>query len=661
MTGSQLLGGRYRFIRPLSSNHNGKTYLVTDSFFDDQPSRVIRQLPLQGKTPKALSFILMLLRKKAEALKHMGSHDQIPKIIDYFEDNKSFYLVEEYIEGRSLLEILKPGQRLSEEVVCQLLREILKILVVVHSWGIIHRSIEPSNIVQRQSDGNLVLTGFGIFKEISAQNGRDTNGSDLRSATGASVYVAPEWGNGKRQFGHDIYAVGIIGIQALTGLSAEDLQQLRQSGTRQSNIPESLLWHNYARASAEFCKILDRMTHPQHRHRYHAVGVVLEDLDAVSRWSELEQSEKSDDLAEQAMSKSLLTKAVKAKVLSGFPTKTATRTMTQRQPIRERSTHRTSLMLLGLGGIVLLVGAALLGQVPQRLWAAYNLRQAQSLENQGDEEKAIAQYTRALSIAPSADAYLKRGVAYAQNDQLQEAQEDLTRAIALDDNNAMAYFNRGNIRFELGDRQGAIEDYTAAIQIDPTATRPYVNRGTVRAELGDDKGAIEDYSEAIQNDPNLAAAYLNRCLSRSNLGNHQDAITDCVQASRLEPNSVAAFQNRGLVRRRLGDPVGAIEDLNIAINLDPQDADPYYNRGLARLEIGDRMGAIADYTKAIELDSSHALAFYDRGMAYWDEGDFEQAVADLEKSAQLCLDSGLINCYEDAQYQIQQLQESIES
>lgn len=648
MTGSQLLGGRYQFIQTLSSNQNSKTYLVADTFLDDQPRRVVRQLQLQGRTPKALRFILVLLKKKAEAIKHVGTHDQIPQIIECFEENSSFYLVEEYIEGRSLAEILKPGQRFSEELVRQLLQEILKILLVVHGWGVIHRSIKPSSIIQRHSDGKLVLTGFGVFKEISSQNVRSINGASPSFLNGASAYSPPEQAHGQRHFSHDIYAVGMIGIQALTGLSAEDLQQIKQSDQGHGRLPESLSWHSYAQASPQLAEVLDRMVYPQAKHRYRTVAEVLEDLRRLSDWA---------DLPESAPLRSSEPEPLAAESSRHLPASKGPK----RQANSERNgNRRATLGVLTLAGLALILGLVLL-QVPQRLWAGYALAQGQKLESQGDEETAIAHYTRSISVFPSAEAYLRRGTAYYELEDWQMAQDDLSRVLEMDAAAALrqeAYYHRGNIRFALGDRPGAIEDYTAAIQIDSTAAAPYVNRGTVRAELGDDQGAIEDYSQAIQNDPNLAAAYLNRCLSRSNLGDHQGAIVDCVQASRIEPNSVAAFQNRGLVRRRLGDPAGAIEDFNIAINLDPQDADPYYNRGLARQEVGDRAGAIADYTTAIELNPTHALAFYDRGLAYWAEGDSENAIADLEKSAKLCLDAGRIDCYEDAQYQIQRIQES---
>jgi serine/threonine-protein kinase len=117
-----------------------------------------------------------------------------------------------------------------------------------------------------------------------------------------------------------------------------------------------------------------------------------------------------------------------------------------------------------------------------------------------------------------------------------------------------------------------------------------------------------------------------------------------------------AYQNRGLVRRRIGDTRGAIEDFNIAIRLDPLDADPYYNRGLARYELGDRMGAIADYTEAIQRNPDHVFAYYDRAGIYAADNNLAAALDDFQQAAKLCLDAGRTRCYEDAQYQIRQLQ-----
>lgn len=649
MSNRPLLGNRYQFVKTLGSDPEGGTYLVVDTVSDDHPKCVVKKLPLFGKSSKVTRFILVLLEKKAEALKQVSNHDQVPKILTYFEEDKHFYIVEEFIPGRPISDALRPGQMYPETDVQQFIREILQILLVVHSWGVIHRCIKPSNLIRRHLDNQLVLTGFGIFKEISTQNSRKNSTHydhhlRPRHQNGASVYVPMEQVAGQCHFSSDIYAVGIIGIQALTGLPPQELQHMQRVGrANEGYIPESLSWHSYVKVSPEFRRILDRMVSPNPNQRYTTVANVLEELDRI-----LADGNESVDPSSSDVS-SNTTQIQSDSVTAIAPPPPPSPNRVSNRPNRS--------WIMGVGILALAVGmiGMILNRVPQRLVAAHALRQGNTLQQEGNFEGAIAHYTDALHAFSTADTYAHRGIAYMLSDEPLLAQEDLTRAIELDDTHVDAFYYRGNVRYSLGDLQGALEDYTQAIQLDPNgAIKARVNRGSVRADLGDPVGAIADYDAAIQQNPNLTAAYVNRCLSRSNMNEHQLAIADCTQAIRLEPDSVDAYQNRALVRRRIGETIGAIQDLNIAINLAPDDPDPYYNRGLARIEIGDTTGAIADYTQAIDLDPTHTFAYYDRAIARMNANDAEGAIEDLEQSAKLCLDAGRMGCYRDAQYQLSQ-------
>ncbi|NJL36372.1 MAG: tetratricopeptide repeat protein [Leptolyngbyaceae cyanobacterium RM2_2_4] len=620
---SQLLGGRYQFIKILGSDELEQTYLVGDTQFPGHPKRVAKHLQLPDRNPRTLKFVLILLKKKAEALQKVGKHDQIPQILDYFEENNNFYLVEEFILGHPLSDEILPKQALSELWVLQFLREVMEILVVVHRWGFIHRRIKPSNLLRRHSDSRLVLTGFGIFKEISAEVMRSPEYASPFGTNGASAYIPTEQTQGQLQSNSDIYAVGMIGIQAITGLTAPELIKLQNAG----RFSQGEIWNGRTQISSELAAILDRMVHPDTSQRYQEAAEVLDDL------NRLVSGEEAVPISPPRPQRSNLAAL----------------------PVR-RSWLPAGVALLVLGALAI----ALHSRFPQRLLSGYLLNQGLEQEEQGDDQQAIARYSQSIRTNPSSEAHFNRGVAHSRLGDQQSALDDLTQAIQLNPNQPEVYFFRGNVRYELGDRQGALADYTEAIRLDPQSARAYVNRGSVRADQGDDRGAVEDYTQAIQIDPNLAAAYLNRCLSRSNLEQHREAIDDCTQAIGLQPNSVEAYQNRGLVRRRLGDITGAIEDFNIAIRLDPDDADPYYNRGLARSEYGDETGAIADYSEAIERNPNHPFAYYDRALSRLDAGDQEGAIADFHQSAKLCLDSGRTGCYEDAQYQIEQLQEESE-
>lgn len=624
---SQLLNGRYQLIKVLGSNSLGQTYLVSDMQEPDQPERVIRHLQLPNQTPRTLKFVMALLRKKAESLTKLSHYNQTPEILDCFDNENSFYLVEEFISGRSLEEELSPGNPLSEQRVIQLLQEILDILVLVHGWGLVHRSIKPSSLIRRQSDDKLVLTGFGIFREISAQVLHPSREQSPYQANGASVYLSPEQPQQRQvQFNTDLYAVGMIGIQALTGLSTAELVDLPNGGYRYT---EPFSWNEQAKVSPNLAKILNKMIHPDSKQRYQLATEVLDDLRKL--------------------------KVSKVSPVTPFPVPPGLRRQELGLPNLGR--NRVTIPWFTVLAIAGVAAVLLFAQVPQSLLARYLMQQGEQQARQNLNDQAIASYTQAIRTHPSSTAYYNRAIAALNQEDEQVALQDLTQAIELNSEYKEAYYQRGNLRFELGDRQGALADYTQVIRLDPNFIAAYVNRGSVRAELSDEQGAVDDYTLAIQLDPNFAAAYLNRCLSRSNLGQHSAAIADCTQAINLQPNSVLAYQNRGLVRRRVGDLAGAIEDFNIAIRLDADDPDPYYNRGLARIELGDRSGAIADYTEAIQRDPQHIFAYYDRGLARLEAGDTEGAIADFEQSATLCLDSGRMGCYQDAQYQITQLQQ----
>ncbi|NJN86655.1 MAG: hypothetical protein HC881_10500 [Leptolyngbyaceae cyanobacterium SL_7_1] len=81
---SQLLGGRYQLVRVLGSNALGQTYLATDTHFPDYPERVVRELQLPNDRSRSQQFVVSLLKKKAESLGRLSSHDRIPKILKFF-------------------------------------------------------------------------------------------------------------------------------------------------------------------------------------------------------------------------------------------------------------------------------------------------------------------------------------------------------------------------------------------------------------------------------------------------------------------------------------------------------------------------------------------------------------------------------------------------
>jgi serine/threonine-protein kinase len=644
----QILDDRYRITDIFSSGVFGQTYLAEDITAPTLLQCIVRQHRLHTKGSETLKYLNDMLKKKLEALAEVNNHDQIPTILAYFDDGESFYLVEEYIDGHPLSEELEPHVPLAEQRVIQIMQEVLEVLAFMHDHRIIHQYIQPTTLIRRHADEKLMLTGSGVMREISAQLLKSPSQQHqpmlMHSST---IYTPIEQIKGHAQFNSDLYALGMVAIQALSGLPANVLSRVKnQNGASDGE----LVWQEQMEASPELVKILERMVHPDSYRRYQSARDVLSDLDALSSAQALSLT--------NIQLEDMLNAAGAEPELDQLSDLSADDTLSE----PAQSSKKTRFYAL-VGAIVLMLTGGILvalvgGQLPLASSIGNNANKAANSEKNG--KSGTSDRTVATS---ESERLFQEGQKHLASGKPQEAISSLTRVIQLDPENAKAFYTRGNIRMNLGDRQNAFKDYNEALRLDPDLTPAYVNRGSVRADLGDDQGAILDYSQAIgrysqssERDDTIAAAYLNRCLSRSNVGDQTGAIADCTQAISLQPDNVFAYQNRGLARRRLGEPQTAIQDFNIAMKLDPEDADSYYNRGLARRELGDYQGAVVDYTAAIKFHPGHALAYYDRALAKVELQDPDGAISDFKQSATLCLNAGRITCYNDAQYHIKQLQ-----
>lgn len=644
----EILNDRYRIIDNFSAGMFGQTYLAEDISFPDPRKCIVRRLQIYSKGSEVLKYIHDMLRATLESLSAVNNHDQIPSVLDYFDGEDSFYLVEEYIVGHPLSEELEPHKPLDESYVIDMMRDALTTLAFMHSHLVIHQCIQPTTLIRRHSDNKLVLTGSGMMRKISGQLlESQTQPYQHLMMHPSTTYIPIEQLNGHPQFSSDIYALGMVAIQALSGLPTNILSRIKhQNGT----ADEQLSWQSRVNASPALVRILERMVHHDHMRRYQTANEVLSDLEALATAEPvLESAEPSKEVMDLTLTEPELEFMVDES--DG-----------DIQPASSSEPKLLSLPLLG-GAVVLMVIAgtalALLGrQLPAAFSSANSSTKNTATQNtatQGSQpspssNQEVSEQTIAIN------KLVKEGQDYLRKGKPRDALSSLTQAIQLDPKNATAYYLRGDVRMELGDRQNAISDYSEAIGLNTNLVAAYVKRGNAKADLGDDQGAIADYTEAITRDGKLSAAYLNRCLSYSNIGEQDKAIADCTQAISLQPGDVFAYQNRGLAYRRQGKIQLALQDLNTAINLDQDDADLYYNRGVIRHDLGDHQGAILDYTKAIDLRPDHALVYYDRALAKIDLDDREGALPDLRKAATLCLDAGRINCYNDAQYHIRQLQ-----
>ncbi|EAW38033.1 serine/threonine-protein kinase [Lyngbya sp. PCC 8106] len=217
------LRGRSEIIRFLGSGGFGKTYLARDHDLPRNPFCVVKQFQPQFHQPQALKQAQQLFQREPEVLYQLGHYDQIPRLFAHFQQEE-FYIVQEYIEGHDLSQELQIGKQLSDFEVVSLLRGILEILEFVHQQQVIHRDIKPSNLIRITKDNKLVLIDFGAVKHVAVYN------KIPGTVIGIPGYMSPEQARGKPQFSSDLYAVGILGIQALTGTSPHKLSESSHTG-----------------------------------------------------------------------------------------------------------------------------------------------------------------------------------------------------------------------------------------------------------------------------------------------------------------------------------------------------------------------------------------------------------------------------------------------
>ncbi|WP_293128166.1 serine/threonine-protein kinase [Microcoleus sp. bin38.metabat.b11b12b14.051] len=265
------LAGRYYILELLGEGSFGQTYLAQDRKRSGNLRCVVKQLKPHND-PHTLQVARRLFKTETETLHKLGTHSQIPELLDNFEENQEFYLVQELIEGKDLSKELIPGNRLREFEVIAILQDIIETLVFIQQHKVIHRDIKPSNLMRRSSDGRIVLIDFGAVKQISTQVANSIGQRPATVSIGTHGYMPPEQKLGDPNFCSDIYAVGMIGIECLTGTFPNQLPK---------NADGEVIWRNQAEVSNDFAKILDKMVRSDCHKRYQLASEVLQDVNKL--------------------------------------------------------------------------------------------------------------------------------------------------------------------------------------------------------------------------------------------------------------------------------------------------------------------------------------------------------------------------------------------
>ncbi len=266
----KILGSRYKVLKYIAKGGFGTTYLAEDTQLPGKDLCVVKQLSPGSQAPNVLNIARRLFKNEAATLHNLGHHDRIPELLAYFEEEEKFYLVQQYINGQTVEQELDSEEIWSEAKVIELLQDSLEILEYIHTQGVIHRDIKPANLIRRHQDHKIVLVDFGTVKNMLQEQ---TRTDQLTIAVGTQGYMPVEQARGKPYHTSDIYALGIIGIEALTRVEPLKLEE---------DDDGELIWSHLADVSSSLAEILTTMTKCNHTERYQSAQEARQALTALT-------------------------------------------------------------------------------------------------------------------------------------------------------------------------------------------------------------------------------------------------------------------------------------------------------------------------------------------------------------------------------------------
>jgi tetratricopeptide (TPR) repeat protein len=453
------------------------------------------------------------------------------------------------------------GHPLPEKEVIAILKNILPVLAFIHQNNVIHRDIKPSNI-RRAKNGNLFLIDFGAVKEIKTLVLTADGQPKPSIVAGTQGYMPPEQLRGRPRLNSDLYALGVICIQALTGKAPTQLEEDAATG--------DLKWREWVEVSEELAEILETMTRSDFAERYQCADEVLKDL------RDLNQSGKTD-----------LKERIK-----------------QKKRDQEGSSWKRWLPV-GFAGMIVGLGIFLFPM----LRAIYLFNQANGLVREGEYVDAIALYDQGLeSYDSSPEAWLNRGFALAQLKRFEEQLTSCDQAVELDPDFVEALNCKGLALDALGNNEQAVTFFEQAVNLERDFYQAWNNQGEVLMELNRPQEALEAFDRAKLYNPEYIFAWNNRGNALFQLERYAEAIAAYEEAIELDPDYPYPWNGSGNARRKLGRYEQAIADYAKAISLKSDFYEAWYNQGLTFLAMGEEAEALNAFDQAVKIKPDYQAA-----------------------------------------------------
>ena len=639
-----ILNNRYQITKKLGHGGFGTTYLA-----EDRQTNTLCAIKKLNSDIADLEIAQKLFKREADTLLQLQEVHQVPKFIDYFEESGFNYIVEEYIEGLPLEDLISHHWNVSNIVI--FLWDILSILQLLHNKNIVHRDIKPSNLIQRNKDNKFTIIDFGAVKKIKPGDRKP------ETCIYHQGYAPAEQMQGIPRLNSDIHALGMTAIELLTKNSP---REITRDDCDRIILPESNI------APLWLIDILNKMVRTDFRERYQSVEEVLKDLgqrDSLPTTPNKPPSPNNFKLwyvllivlplliiASEVINPWLRPKYYVSQGNNLLDDRQAQASLDKFQQAiaKDRNSaaawqgRGNALFTLGRYSGALEAYNKTIAIEPKNIKALNN--KGKVLSQQGKPQEAIDIYDKAIAIdAQNAEAWSGKGLAYMNMGQPEEALTSFESAQKIKPDEPNFWLQKGIVLRGLQRPDEANEFYQEAIAVydEATATEKnnpllWTDRGFVLLQLNRPNDAFASYDRALTLDKNFYEALMGKANTYIAIENYQQALATFDRAKEVRPQDDRVWHNRGdLLLKALNNPAEAATSFERATKLNPNFYPAWLGLGLALNTLQRPDEALSALDTAQQLYDRDPFLWINRGIVLESLGEFETALESYQKAIDL--------------------------
>ena len=535
---STTIGDKYQLVKYLGANRNIYSYLA-QSPGQDNLRYYLEIVELQNSQRSSLTKITEEIMVGFSNLSIFDRERRIPATVEYFVDESCIYIVQEYIEGKSLAQIVEDRLVLSETEVIELLIDTANVLKTFHRQQIVHGNLKPSSIILRGIKDKVALVDFNLVNQ--AVN---------LPPEGKMGYVPPEQIMGQTSHLSDIYALGMTAIHVLTGNSPRSLEKNPGTG--------EILWHRKARISPKFAKILDKMICLDKNQRYQTLNKVVRDLKRIKYRSKYRGIYKYLLVAPVLILGIII-------ALTQWGQRVAILEFYKGDLKLEAKQYRQAIDFYN-NGLKKLPNTR--GQIRnfEQVW----LKKAKAQRQLNEFQAALETCSKALKYYKSPQLWNCKALTFYSLKRYESAIAAYNQAIKIAPENVWLWNNRGEAYTRLQQYERAIFDFNKAVELDPSRSYvPWNNLGKLYYQQQEYQKAIAAYLEALAVKSDYLPALIGLGNAQKSSKLYQQAMNSYDRALAFNENYHEAWYGKGSVAEYLGQYPEAKEFYQKAIELKP--------------------------------------------------------------------------------------------